>query len=189
MILSILLSIVIFEPLVSDWHVLPKITYIPKSHLIEMVRQEADVVIPDTMEWYHIWLIYETASRLDIPIRIAFRLFKQESNFDPAALNPKSGAKGYGQMLESTWLYMLLKSDFPLDLEMTPARNIVMSLKYYDYLRTRWRNKGLNEAKMTDYILASYNAGIGRVMAYNGIPPFEETRNYIAFIQNENKSN
>lgn len=189
MILSILLSIVLIEPLVSDCRTLPRIEYIPKVHLIEMVREEADVIIPDTMEYYHIWLIWETASRLNIPIRIAFRLFKQESNFDPAALNPKSGAKGYGQMLESTWLHMLEINELPFDLEMTHERNIVMSLKYYDYLRDRWIKKGLSEDKIQEYVLASYNAGIRRVIDYNGVPPFKETQDYIEFIQNENKSN
>ena len=178
----IMLLMFISTPIMSGYNVLPRIIYIPKAHLIEMVRREADVVIPDTMEYYHIWLIYETASRLDIPVRIAYRMFMRESAFNPDAEHPTSKAMGYGQILPSTWLYMLEINGLPLDLEMTPERNIVICLMYYNYLRGRWTLRGLNEDMMHEYVLASYNAGIGNVLAYGGVPPFKETKDYLQFI-------
>ena len=155
------------------------------AYLYKVVEEQSGIIIPDRVEYYHVWLIYETASRLNISIQIAFRLFKAESDFDSEALNPISNAIGYGQILHSTWLYMLVKNNLPLDLEMTPERNIVICLMYYDYLRTQWQKKGLKDELIDVYVLASYNAGIGEVLKYDGVPPYRETQNYISFIMHK----
>jgi soluble lytic murein transglycosylase-like protein len=36
--------------------------------------------------------------------------------------------------------------------------------------------------------LAAYNAGLSRVNQYGGVPPFEETRNYISRVLSYQKS-
>jgi soluble lytic murein transglycosylase-like protein len=36
--------------------------------------------------------------------------------------------------------------------------------------------------------LAAYNAGLSRVAQYNGVPPYEETRNYVARVMQYRKS-
>lgn len=47
----------------------------------------------------------------------------------------------------------------------------------------RYLRQQLRTFRSVPLALAAYNAGPGNVQKYNGVPPFEETRNYIAQIQ------
>ena len=47
----------------------------------------------------------------------------------------------------------------------------------------RYLRQQLRTFRSVPWALAAYNAGPGNVQKYNGVPPFEETRNYVAQIQ------
>jgi soluble lytic murein transglycosylase-like protein len=53
-----------------------------------------------------------------------------------------------------------------------PLQNIVAGAKYLRYLSDRF---GGNE----DQVIAAYNAGEGNVRRFDGVPPFNETRDYV----------
>ncbi|GAB4590226.1 hypothetical protein Ntsu_80580 [Nocardia sp. IFM 10818] len=46
----------------------------------------------------------------------------------------------------------------------------------------QWKSEGKVSGDTTSLILAAYNAGEGRVLEYGGVPPYEETTNYVRII-------
>jgi hypothetical protein len=63
-----------------------------------------------------------------------------------------------------------------------PELGVEAQAKYMRQLLDDPINKG-----RYDLALASYNAGIGTVQSYGGIPPFEETKNYVTDISSNSK--
>jgi len=55
-----------------------------------------------------------------------------------------------------------------------PRANIEAGIKHLKALIEKWGT--------TEVALAAYNAGEGAVIKFNGIPPYQETRNYVARI-------
>ncbi len=93
-------------------------------------------------------------------------LVEAESSYNPTAVSPK-GAYGLGQLMPDT--ARALGVD-PRD----PSQNLDGAARYL--LAQLATFKDINLA------LAAYNAGPHRVVEYSGIPPFTETRDYIARI-------
>ena len=93
-------------------------------------------------------------------------LVEAESSYNPTAVSPK-GAYGLGQLMPDT--ARALGVD-PHD----PSQNLDGAARYL--LAQLATFKDINLA------LAAYNAGPHRVVEYSGIPPFTETRDYIARI-------
>ena len=93
-------------------------------------------------------------------------LVEAESSYNPTAVSPK-GAYGLGQLMPDT--ARALGVD-PRD----PSQNLDGAARYL--------LAQLATFKDIDLALAAYNAGPHRVVEYSGIPPFTETRDYIARI-------
>ena len=106
------------------------------------------------------------ASRLyDIPFTLVKAIIKVESNFNRHAVS-KKGARGLMQIMPDT--AKILKVYDPFD----PWENIMAGTKYLKMLLKRFDSK-------IKYALAGYNAGPEKVEKYKGIPPYEETINYV----------
>lgn len=77
----------------------------------------------------------------------------------------KVGAKGLMQLMPNTAKELDVKDPFD------PEQNIIAGSKYLTLL--------LKEFDSPQLALAAYNAGAGKVKKYHGIPPYNETRNFV----------
>jgi len=94
-------------------------------------------------------------------------LIQVESNYRPKAKSPR-GAMGLMQLTPSTAREYNVANPFD------PRANIEAGIKHLKAL--------LDRLGSTEMALAAYNAGEGAVARFNGIPPYQETRNYVTRI-------
>ena len=106
------------------------------------------------------------ARRHNVPEDLFLRLVAQESSWNPGATSPK-GAVGLAQLMPGTARDMRVDPHDPLQNLDGGARYLA---RQYQKFRS-WR-----------LALAAYNAGPGAVEQHNGMPPFEETENYVRAI-------
>ena len=66
---------------------------------------------------------------------------------------------------------------------LNPHDAIAAQARYLAELRTRLAKYASSEDQLQDVVLAGYNAGPGSVEKYGGVPPFEETQNYVKSIR------
>lgn len=94
-------------------------------------------------------------------------IIKHESGFDNHAASP-AGAQGLMQLMPTTSQGLGLRDPFD------PAANVAAGTRYFADQYRRFGDLHL--------ALAAYNSGPGNVDAYNGVPPFPETVNYVNTI-------
>jgi soluble lytic murein transglycosylase-like protein len=113
-------------------------------------------------------LIAGYSAEHDVRIDLVRAVIQAESAFNPLARSPK-GAMGLMQLMPDTAKELGVTD--PYD----PAQNIRGGVTYLKSLLVQFSN---NE----ELALAAYNAGPGAVNKYGAVPPYRETRNYIARI-------
>lgn len=115
-------------------------------------------------------MIYEAARRHDLHPELVVAVVRAESAFGQAAVSHK-GARGLMQLMPAT------ASRFGVTAERIhdPAANLDAGTRYLAWLLERFDGN-------LAYALAGYNAGEGTVDRYRGVPPYRETRGYVAKI-------
>ena len=114
-------------------------------------------------------LVIEHAAAQGVRPELVRGVIQAESAFNPFALSNK-GAMGLMQLMPAT------ASDYNVRNPYDAAQNIRAGVAYLKSLLTKY---GDNE----ELALAAYNAGPEAVKKYGAVPPYRETRNYIARIQ------
>ena len=92
-----------------------------------------------------------------------------ESDFDSLARSSK-GAQGLMQLMPDTARQLGVSNSFD------PRQNIFAGVRYLRILLDMFGGD-------VSLATAAYNAGATAVQRYNGVPPFKETRGYVAKIQ------
>lgn len=115
-------------------------------------------------------LIAAAAEKHNVPRAFVQSIVAAESNFNSAAVSPK-GAIGLMQLMPST------AQGFGAD-PAIPAQNVDAGTRYLRLLMTRYQ-KSRGSIKR---VIAAYNAGPTIVDRYRGVPPFPETRCYVARV-------
>jgi hypothetical protein len=112
--------------------------------------------------------VRETSSRYRLDPDFVMSVIKAESNFQARAVSRK-GAQGLMQLMPETSSQLGVTDPFD------PKANVAGGTAFLNQLLEQYHDD-------PQKALAAYNAGAHRVEQYHGVPPYRETRAYIAFI-------
>jgi soluble lytic murein transglycosylase len=110
-------------------------------------------------------IIDQASKRFGLEAPLIKAVIKAESDFDPNAISHK-GARGLMQIMPMN--FSLLDVENPFD----PHQSINAGARYLKEMMDRYQGK-------LSLSLAAYNAGPGAVDRYGGVPPYQETEEYI----------
>jgi len=110
-------------------------------------------------------LIRRTASVHQVDMALIKAVMHVESAFNPHAVSNK-GAQGLMQLMPETAQRYGAEDLFD------PAQNVRAGVLYLKDLQKMFKNN-------TRLVLAAYNAGENAVLRYKGIPPYDETQDYV----------
>jgi len=116
-------------------------------------------------------LLSKAGTVFNVDADLLASVVREESNGHTRAVS-RAGAQGLMQLMPGT------ASDLGVADSFAPGENIQGGAAYLDWLLARYRN---DIAKA----LAAYNAGPAAVDRYHGIPPYRETRLYVARVIRE----
>ncbi len=111
-------------------------------------------------------IIASAAATHGVDARLIHAVIEAESNYQPRARSRK-GAKGLMQLMPATARQYAVRD--PYD----PRANIEAGVRHLKDLLTRFD---------VSLALAAYNAGEATIRRYGGVPPYPETRSYVARI-------
>ena len=114
-------------------------------------------------------IIFEAGEREGIDPKFIHAVIWQESKYKVEARS-HAGAQGLMQLMPAT------AKRFGCHDANDPADNINAGTKYLSWLLKRF-------AGNVELALAGYNAGEGSVDKYDGVPPYNETQNYVKIIE------
>lgn len=116
-------------------------------------------------------LMAEAGAEHNLDVDLLASVVRAESAGNPRAVS-RAGAEGLMQLMPATAAELGVSDSF------RPAQNIDAGTAYLDSLLTRYHDD-------LALALAAYNAGPAAVDRYHGVPPYAETRAYVARVIRE----
>jgi soluble lytic murein transglycosylase-like protein len=114
-------------------------------------------------EYDHI--IKSSSDKYGVSTSLIKAVIQAESGYNPNAVSHK-GASGLMQLMPGTAKSLKVSNSFD------PKDNVEGGVKYLRFLLDTFKGD-------VSLALAAYNAGLGKVAKFGGIPPYAETRNYV----------
>jgi soluble lytic murein transglycosylase-like protein len=112
--------------------------------------------------------IAEASALYAVPERLIWAIIRVESGFDPRAVSSR-GARGLMQLMPETAAILGVRDSFD------PRQNIHAGTRHLKAMMLRFRY----DLRLA---VAAYNAGEKPVAAYRDVPPYPETRQYVAQV-------
>ncbi len=128
--------------------------------------------VRDPKEFEHI--INSCSLRYGVDMSLVKAVIQAESGYNPNAVSRK-GAAGLMQLMPKTAQDLKVSNSFD------PSENIRGGVRYLKFLLDTFKGD-------VSLALAAYNAGLSKVAQYGGIPPYEETRNYVGKVLSYQRS-
>ena len=144
----------------------PKLTQLPSSQAIHQTKADGKLSPADLDE-----MLTRAGHEHNLDVDLLASLVNAESGGDTRAVS-RAGARGLTQLMPATAKDLGVADSFKAD------ENLRGGAAYLDQLLTRYHDN-LAQA------LAAYNAGPEAVDKYHGIPPYRETRAYVARVIHE----
>ena len=113
-------------------------------------------------------IIRQCATDYGVDRSLVKAVIHAESSYNPQAVS-RTGARGLMQLMPGTAQDLRVVDSFD------PKDNIRGGVRYLRFLLDTFRGD-------VTLALAAYNAGLSKVAKYGGIPPYEETRNYVSRV-------
>ena len=113
-------------------------------------------------------IINSCSSEFGVDRSLVKAVIHAESGYNPNAVSSK-GAAGLMQLKPATAQDLRVADSF------NPSDNIRGGVRYLRFLLDTFKGD-------VTLALAAYNAGLGNVAKHGGIPPYEETRNYVSKV-------
>ena len=136
------------------------------SNVSDCVANSGVLACSDELNSYFL----KAAETYNVDVNLLKCIAYAESNFNPTSTSG-SGAMGVMQLMPSTAEGLGVTDAYDAE------QNIMGGAKYISIQLERFDGD-------IELALAAYNAGPGNVKKYGGIPPFEETQNYVTKIMN-----
>jgi len=130
------------------------------------LRTRFKVAQGNPQEYEH--LIQSSAAKYGVSAALVKAVIQAESGYNPNAVS-RAGASGLMQLMPGTAKQLKVADAF------NPKQNVDGGVRYLKFLLDTFKGD-------VSLALAAYNAGMGKVAKYGGIPPYEETRTYVSRV-------
>jgi soluble lytic murein transglycosylase-like protein len=138
----------------------------PAQDATSVSRPKTTAPAPATADLPTLLARAATVHHLDVDLLAS--VVRAESNGNPWAVS-RAGAEGLMQLMPGTAATLGVQDSF------VPAQNVAGGTAYLDWLLSRYHDDLV-------LALAAYNAGPEAVDRYHGVPPYAETRRYVARV-------
>lgn len=120
------------------------------------------------------------SARHEVDPRLVVAMIVAESEFDPHSTS-HSGAMGLGQLMPETARDLGL--DNPYDIE----QNVYGAIRWLHNALVEFSSHANPDGSLSTeqlrLAMAAYNAGMGAVHKYHGVPPYRETQAYVRHVE------